>query len=115
MGDTQVTATVEENENKASYVIQIPDTVDFGKIQQPETEGNVYSTHDITVSCIQADNLAAGNAIAVLVKDASAVESSDPGERTGSEMSSDPLHDPCKQGIRIRQRLSDRCGRWNSA
>lgn len=31
MGDTQVTATVEENENKASYVIQIPDTVDFGK------------------------------------------------------------------------------------
>ena len=63
MGDTQVTATVEENENKASYVIQIPDTVDFGKIQQPETEGNVYSTHDITVSCIQADNLAAGNAI----------------------------------------------------
>ena len=77
-GDTQVTATVEENENKASYVIQISDTVDFGKIQQPETEGNVYSTHDITVSCIQADNLAAGNAIAVLVKDASAVESSDP-------------------------------------
>ena len=77
-GDTQVTATVGENENKASYVIQIPDTVDFGKIQQPETEGNVYSTHDITVSCIQADNLAAGNAIAVLVKDASAVESSDP-------------------------------------
>ena len=77
-GDTQVTATVEENENKAAYVIEIPDKVDFGKIQQPETEGNVYSTHDITVSCIQADNLAAGNAIAVLVKDASAVESSDP-------------------------------------
>ena len=84
MGDTQVTATVEENENKASYVIQIPDTVDFGKIQQPETEGNVYSTHDITVSCIQADNLAAGNAIAVLVKDASAAESSDPFRLTHS-------------------------------
>ena len=83
-GDTQVTATVEENENKASYVIQIPDTVDFGKIQQPETEGNVYSTHDITVSCIQADNLAAGNAIAVLVKDASAAESSDPFRLTHS-------------------------------
>ena len=78
MGDTQVTATVEENENKASYVIQIPDTVDFGKIQQPETEGDVYSTHDITVSCIQADNLGAGNGIAVLVKDATAAESSDP-------------------------------------
>ena len=42
-GDTQVTATVEENENKAAYVIEIPDKVDFGKIQQPETEGNAYS------------------------------------------------------------------------
>ena len=77
-GDTQVTATVGENENKASYVIQIPDAVDFGKIQQPETEGNVYSYKDITVSCIKADNLGAGNGIAVLVKDASAAESSDP-------------------------------------
>ena len=77
-GDTQVTATVEENENKASYVIQIPDMVDFGKIQQPETEGDAYSYKDIKVSCITADNLAAGTAIAVLVKDASATESSDP-------------------------------------
>ena len=49
-GDTQVTATVEENENKAAYVIEIPDKVDFGKIQQPETEGNAYSTKDITVT-----------------------------------------------------------------
>ena len=30
-GDTQVTATVEENENKAAYVIEIPDKVDFWK------------------------------------------------------------------------------------
>ena len=77
-GDTTVTATVEENLNKADYIISIPETVDFGKIQQPETEGDVYSTHDITVSCIKADNLGAGNGIAVLVKDASAAESSDP-------------------------------------
>ena len=86
-GDTQVTATVGENENKASYVIQIPDTVDFGKIQQPETEGNAYSYKDITVSCIKADNLGAGNGIAVLVKDASAVESSDPFRLTHNENS----------------------------
>ena len=39
-GDTTVTATVEENSNKADYIISIPETVDFGKIQQPETEGN---------------------------------------------------------------------------
>ena len=77
-GDTQVTATVEENLNKADYIIEIPDTVDFGKIQQPETEGNAYSTKDIKVSCRQADNLGAGNAIAVLVKDATATDMSDP-------------------------------------
>ena len=77
-GNTEVTATVEENTNKASYVIEIPDTVDFGKIQQPETEGDAYSYKDITVSCITADNLAAGNAIAVLVKDATATDMSDP-------------------------------------
>ena len=77
-GNTQVTATVDENLNKASYVIQIPDTVDFGKIQQPETEGDAYSYKDITVSCIKAENLAAGDGIAVLVKDAAAAGSSDP-------------------------------------
>ena len=77
-GDTTVTATVEENSNKADYIISIPETVDFGKIQQPETEGDAYSYKDIKVSCITADNLAAGTAIAVLVKDASATESSDP-------------------------------------
>lgn len=77
-GDTQVTATVEENLNKADYIIEIPDTVDFGKIQQPETEGNAYSTKDITVSCRKADNLGAGNGIAVLVKDATATDMSDP-------------------------------------
>lgn len=69
---------MEENSNKADYIISIPETVDFGKIQQPETEGNAYSYKDITVSCIKADNLGAGNGIAVLVKDASATESSDP-------------------------------------
>ena len=78
MGDTQVTATVEENENKASYVIQIPDTVDFGKIQQPETEGDAYSYKDITVECVKAENLEAGIGIAVLVKDATANGNTDP-------------------------------------
>ena len=86
-GDTTVTATVEENPNKADYIISIPETVDFGKIQQPETEGNAYSYKDITVSCIKADNLGAGNGIAVLVKDASAVESSDPFRLTHNENS----------------------------
>ena len=77
-GNTEVTAIVEENTNRASYVIRIPDTVDFGKIQQPETEGNAYSYKDITVSCEKAENLAAGQAIAVLVKDATAGTSKDP-------------------------------------
>ena len=71
-GDTTVTATVEENPNKADYIIRIPETVDFGKIQQPETEGDAYSYKDITVECVKAENLEAGTEIAVLVKDATA-------------------------------------------
>ena len=77
-GNTKVTATVDENLNKASYVIQIPDTVDFGKIQQPETEGDAYSYKDITVECVKAENLEAGTGIAVLVKDATATGNTDP-------------------------------------
>ena len=77
-GDTEVTATVEENPNKADYIIRIPDTVDFGKIQQPETEGDAYVYKDITVECVKADNLEAGTGIAVLVKDANATGNSDP-------------------------------------
>lgn len=77
-GDTTVTATVEENSNKADYIISIPETVDFGKIQQPETEGNAYSYKDITVSCIKAENLEAGTGIAVLVKDTTATGNTDP-------------------------------------
>ena len=77
-GDTQVTATVEENPNKASYVIRIPDKVDFGTIQQPETEGDAYSYTDITVECTEAENLEAGTGIVVLVKDATAAGNTDP-------------------------------------
>ena len=77
-GDTTVTATVEENSNKADYIISIPETVDFGKIQQPETEGNAYSYKDITVECVKAENLEAGTGIAVLVKDATATGNTDP-------------------------------------
>lgn len=77
-GDTTVTATVEENPNKADYIIRIPETVDFGTIKQPETEGDAYSYKDITVECVKAENLEAGTGIAVLVKDATATGNTDP-------------------------------------
>ena len=77
-GSTTVTATVEENQNKADYIIRIPETVDFGKIQQPDTEGDAYVYKDITVECVKADNLEAGTGIAVLVKDATATGNTDP-------------------------------------
>lgn len=77
MGSTEVTATVEEKPNKVDYTIRIPDTVDFGTIQQPETGEDAYTYKDITVECAKADNLEAGKAIAVLVKDANADKPTD--------------------------------------
>lgn len=77
-GSTTVTATVEEKANKADYIIRIPETVDFGTIQQPEEEGDAYSYKDITVECVKAENLEAGTGIAVLVKDATATENTHP-------------------------------------
>ena len=76
-GNTEVTANVIEG-NKPDYLITIPDTVDFGTLQQPTTDANVYSSADIKVTCVKAEGLAAGEGIAVLVKDENAASASDP-------------------------------------
>lgn len=70
-GNTEVTAKVIEG-NKPQYIITIPDTVDFGTLQQPTTDANAYVSEDITVECKEAKGLAAGEGIAVLVKDSTA-------------------------------------------
>lgn len=64
--------------NQVSYVLEIPDGVDFGKVQQPNSEGTSYVTRDITVKCTQLDGLQPGQVLAVMVKDKDAVEKTDP-------------------------------------
>ena len=61
-----------------SYVIQIPEKVDFGTIQQPNASGIKYVEQPITVYCARLDGLESGQSLAVLVKDSDAVEHSDP-------------------------------------
>ena len=77
-GDTEVIANVTDNDNKPDYLITIPQSVDFGTLQQPTTDADAYSSVDITVKCIKAEGLAAGQGIAVLVKDETAESMNDP-------------------------------------
>ena len=77
-GDTEVHANVTDNDNKPDYLITIPQSVDFGTLQQPTTDADAYSSVDITVKCIKAEGLAAGQGIAVLVKDETAESMNDP-------------------------------------
>ena len=77
-GDTEVIAEVVKNDNKPDYIITIPEIVDFGTLKQPTTDANVYSSADIKVTCVKAEGLAAGEGIAVLVKDENAASASDP-------------------------------------
>lgn len=71
-GNTTVKATVVENDNQPTYAIAIPDTVNFGQIQQPTTAANAYVTTSITVTCTNVSNLGSEQAISVLVKDSDA-------------------------------------------
>lgn len=71
-GETTVKATVVENDNQPTYTIAIPDTVNFGQIQQPTTAADAYVTTSITVKCTNVSNLGSEQAISVLVKDSDA-------------------------------------------
>lgn len=84
-GSTAVEATVEDSApENPTYVISIPAKVDFGTISQPNTEGTNYQTTDIKVECISLEGLAEKEAIAVLVKDATATLESDPFKLTNA-------------------------------
>lgn len=74
---TTVEAEVVGN-NNVTYVIQIPEKVDFGQIVQPNSPGTAYATAPITVKCTQMSGLASGQGVAVLVKDSEAVDNNDP-------------------------------------
>lgn len=71
-GETIVKAEVVENQNQPTYTIMIPDTVEFGQIQQPTTAADAYVTTSITVKCTNVSNLGSEQAISVLVKDSKA-------------------------------------------
>lgn len=71
-GETTVKAEVVENQNQPIYTITIPDTVEFGQIQQPTTAADAYATTSITVKCTNVSNLGSEQAISVLVKDSDA-------------------------------------------
>ena len=79
-GNTSVTAQVSTrpDPNDPVYVIAIPQKVDFGTLQQPATDSNSYKKTDITVKCIEANNIPNDKWIAVLVKDSRATSSADP-------------------------------------
>lgn len=77
-GETSVTAEVVQNDNQPTYAIVIPDTVDFGQIQQPTTSETAYVSTTITVQCERAENLASGQAVSVLVRDNTATYERDP-------------------------------------
>ena len=88
-GETTVKATVVENENQPTYAITIPDTVNFGQIQQPTTATSAYATTTITVTCTEVSNLDSEQAISVLVKDNNVFETDSPfllKNDTGSEL-----------------------------
>lgn len=75
--ETSVTIKVAEAA-PVSYIVQIPEKVDFGTIQQPNSSGTSYLTQPITVKCVSLDGLASGQTLAVLVKDKDAADSLDP-------------------------------------
>lgn len=75
--ETSVTINVAEAA-PVTYVVQIPETVDFGTIQQPNSSETSYLTQPITVTCTNLTGLASGQTLAVLVKDKYATDRSDP-------------------------------------
>lgn len=85
----EVKAEVVENDNKPSYAVLIPESVDFGRIQQPMTGEDSYAITTLTVSCNNATNLKAGQAIGVFVKASESASEKDPfklANATGGEL-----------------------------
>lgn len=69
-GSTEVTARIEgANPGDVSYVITIPDKVDFGTLTQPETDTDSYKYLDFDVVATELNNLEARQAVSVFLKD----------------------------------------------
>lgn len=57
-----------------SYLITIPDQVDFGTLTQPETETDSYRFCEINVEATQLNNLTVNQRVDVYIKDSSAAD-----------------------------------------
>lgn len=60
-----------------SYVITIPEKIDFGTLKQPTTNTDSFKTVEFTVTAEDFNNIASGSAVAVLVKDSADTASTD--------------------------------------
>lgn len=70
-GDTQVTARIEgTSPGEVSYIITIPEKVDFGTLTQPDSDETAHDKDiDFTVTAEEINNLPANNFVKVSVKD----------------------------------------------
>ena len=57
-----------------SYLITIPDQVDFGTLTQPETETDSYRFCELNVEATQLNNLTENQRVAVYIRDSSAAD-----------------------------------------
>ncbi len=72
-GSTEVYANILGSEpGEVSYVITIPESVDFGTLTQPETDTDSYKYLDFDVVATELNNLEARQAVSVFLKDSTA-------------------------------------------
>ena len=75
-GNTEVTANIQDP-GAVSYIITIPDKVDFGTLTQPETDTDSFKDVKFTVTATKIENLSDKNRVAVAVKDKDATVDDD--------------------------------------
>ena len=76
-GNTEVTAHINGSAGNVSYIITIPDVVDFGELVQPSNNDNFYKYVDYEVKATKLEGLPDLHHIGVYVKDQNAVVKGD--------------------------------------
>lgn len=72
-GETTVTANIQDS-GKISYVVTIPDKLDFGALTQPETDTDSFIDVKFEVKVTEVNNITDNKYIFVRVKDKNATE-----------------------------------------
>lgn len=71
-GTSEVHARI-QGDGEVSYVVEIPDSVDFGTLTQPETDTDSYTYQSFTVTLKEVAGLESNQRVGVWVKDQNAV------------------------------------------